>query len=75
MHQYKVDFQITEDADELFDCLKIEDKKRDRSTLDITKEGKVLKISMSASDATALRASFDGLIKLIITYEKMKGVK
>jgi tRNA threonylcarbamoyladenosine modification (KEOPS) complex Pcc1 subunit len=71
---YHINFKITKDHEELYDCLQIEKINRDRSTLDIQKEPKQLSITITAKDATALRATFDGLIKLIITFEKMRDI-
>ncbi len=69
--KYVATIEVDKDASKLYDCLKLEDDKRDRSTVKINQEGEKLIINIEAKDATALRASFDGIIKLIITFEKM----
>lgn len=72
---YKLDFSITEDIDEIFDSLHVEKINRVRSNINIIKNKKSLDINITATDPTALRATFDGIIKLIIVYKKMKGLK
>ena len=71
---YELKLVIDEDVEKIYNCLKIEKINRDRSSLQI-KKTKNLEINITASDPTALRATFDGIIKLIITYNKMKLVK
>lgn len=72
---YSAEITIDENIDELFDCLKIENINRERSDLKIKKTKEKLFLNITAKDATALRATFDGIIKLIITFEKMKSVQ
>jgi tRNA threonylcarbamoyladenosine modification (KEOPS) complex Pcc1 subunit len=72
--KYTANIIIDSNVDELYDCLKVEKINKDRSTLEIKKTEK-LQIKIIAKDATALRATFDGVNKLLITFEKMLNLK
>ncbi|HLD34010.1 MAG TPA: KEOPS complex subunit Pcc1 [Candidatus Nanoarchaeia archaeon] len=57
---------------ELYDVLKPEQAKNARFTLDISKEKNTI-ISITASDATALKAITTSMIKLIEIAEKIRN--
>jgi tRNA threonylcarbamoyladenosine modification (KEOPS) complex Pcc1 subunit len=69
------DIIIDEDTERLYKCLLPEAKKIKRSEMGLKKEKDRLVINVRASDATALRASVNSILKLIVVYEKMKDIK
>lgn len=59
----------------LYECVKSEQKDMPRSSLTIRKhKGKVL-FEISADDATALRATLNTVLKLLVVYEKSSNIK
>ena len=62
----------TKYADIFFDSIKpeIEDKKRERSIIDLKKSKQGLIISIESKDLNALRASMNNISRLLIVCEK-----
>ena len=58
----------------LFDLLKDHEDESDRSSISVKKEKGFITISIDSKDATALRASFNSLSKLLAAYEKISSV-
>ena len=67
---------IKKDIDNIYDCL-IQEKntKTDRSSIKIIKHKNELSIEISAKDLTALRATQNSILKLLVVYEKIRGIK
>lgn len=59
----------------LYDAIKTEAKDMPRSSITIQKRQKKLVIAVRAADATALRASMNTILKLLMVYEKMAAIK
>ena len=75
--KYQSDIIVQDGAGQLFQCLGPEKTgmKTTRSTLDIIKEKKHLRLKIAAQDAVALRASLNSVTKLLMVYEKMRNLK
>jgi tRNA threonylcarbamoyladenosine modification (KEOPS) complex Pcc1 subunit len=67
---YSALIKIDDDKDSLFECLKIEAEKADRSEISI-KKGKTLEIKVAAGDATSFRASMNFITRLLSVYDKV----
>ncbi len=70
----KVQVEITEDIDRIYECLITEASERDRTSLEIKKTGKKLKLIAKAKDATALRATLNSISQLLLVYDKMRNI-
>lgn len=57
--------------EDMYRCLATEESSLPRSTVSINKKG----IVIDATDAVALRASANSIIKMMVVHEKMKGLK
>ena len=59
----------------LYRCVKSEQKDMPRSSLKIKKQKDNVVFEMSADDATALRATLNTVLKLLIVYEKSSKIE
>lgn len=58
----------------LHQAIASETKEMARSSITITEEKGKLVLRVSATDATALRASVNTILKLLVVYEKMTAI-
>ena len=58
----------------LHEAIKTEAKEMSRSSITIKEEKEKLVMRVSANDATALRASVNTILKLLIVHEKMTTI-
>jgi len=73
---YTVQIIIDDDSKKLYECLSSDQKtKNRRSEIVIKKLNEKVKITISAKDAVALRASVGGVTSLLAVYEKTKKLK
>ena len=70
--RYEVEINAEGDPDALFQCFSPEIRKGDRSSFTLEKQEKGLLFRISASDATALRATLHSITKLLGVYEKLE---
>ncbi len=61
--------------DGLYECVKSEQKDMPRSSLKIKKQKKNVVFDIKADDATALRATLNTVLKLLIVYEKSGKIR
>lgn len=66
---------VEDKSGKLFECVKCEQKTMSRSTLKIKRQKDNIVFDMSADDATALRATLNSVLKLLIVYEKSSNIK
>ncbi len=71
--KYQAEISTTENIDMLYKSLINEIVTTPRAQLDVKKEDNILKIQVSAKDATALRAMINGACKLLTIYEKIQN--
>ncbi len=66
---------IVQDDAGLYECVKSEQKDMPRSSLKIKKQKNDVVFDIKADDATALRATLNTVLKLLIVYEKSRKIK
>jgi len=59
----------------LLQAIRSEAKEMERSSLTITEEKGRISLKVKAKDATALRASLNSILKLLVVHEKMEGIR
>jgi len=69
---YEVTLKVDKDCDEIFDAFMVEKGNFNRSSFDISKEDGAVLFYVKALDATALKATLNSIIKLLIVYEKVE---
>jgi len=75
--KYSSTIEIEGDIDHLHQCLLAEDAspKADRSTCNMKKTKNHLIFTITATDAVALRASANSIMKLLSVYEKAEKIQ
>lgn len=66
---------IDTDADAIQNAITPEMEKHLRSSVKITKEGKILKFHIKADDATAFRATINSISQMLNVFYKVKEIK
>ena len=69
---YSVKITLKKDIDNLYKCFLPEIDKTKRANIDIKKTNDRITIKVEASDAIALKARLNGIIKLLSVYERVK---
>lgn len=72
---YKATIIVERNGADVFSCIKPEEKDGTRSSYVVSLKGDSAVFNVTASDATSLRATMDGIIKLLIVFEKTKTIK
>ncbi len=67
---YSAKLSVKGDPDKLYDCLISEEISFDRSSFKIVKVVDGVEFNIKATDAVALRATFNSILQLLIIYEK-----
>ena len=62
------------DEDKIMDCFKPELSDKKRSNFSISKKEGYVLFKIDADDSVALRATLNGITKLLTVYEKMEGL-
>lgn len=68
----KFDLKLRVNDKSVYECFLPEIEKRERSSVKLTKKKDHVEFEIKAEDATAFRATMNGLMKLLLIYEKMK---
>lgn len=71
---YTADIKIYENIDNVYKSIMLESGKMDRSEQKIIKNKDHIEIKITATDANALRASFNSIMKLLSVFEKMETI-
>jgi tRNA threonylcarbamoyladenosine modification (KEOPS) complex Pcc1 subunit len=71
---YESTIIVTSDIDEIERLFIPEDKKLNRSTYTVRKDKKKLVFDIKADDATALKTAFNTITKVLLVWEKTKGI-
>ena len=66
---------VAEGGAKLYGCVKSEQKDMPRSSLKIKRQKDKVIFEVSADDATALRATVNTVLKLLIVYEKSSKIE
>ena len=66
--------RVYENTDKVYKGILPEAEERDRSSLTITRKKDHVEVKISAKDATALRASFNGIMKTLTVFERMAEI-
>ena len=73
---YTAEVKAFGDADKILECFEPEiEKKQNRSKLDITKKEDYVLFTIEAQDSVALRATLNGITKLLTVFEKAEQIK
>lgn len=74
--KYKAKLKAFGDSEKILRCFEAEgERQQDRSTLKMSKMEDYVLFEVTAKDATALRATLNGITKLLSVYEKMESIK
>lgn len=72
--KYHLTLRVADPVGRLAKALATEVKAHDRSAMQIARKGKQLTITITASDAVALKASVHTVVQLLAVDEQMEGV-
>lgn len=70
----KFEVELTVEEPLLYEAIKQEVTDQKRTKTEVTKDNKTTTITIQAQDTTALKAHVNSVIKMIETWEKMKGI-
>ena len=71
---YKSSISIEDKEKKIYDIFKNLGEEQDRSIVEYEHDGENLLILVSATDSVALRASLNGVTKLLTVYENMSKI-
>ena len=71
---YRSTIIVDKDIDEIERLFIPEDKALNRSTYTVKKDKKHLVFEITADDATALKTAFNTITKVLLVWEKTKGI-
>jgi tRNA threonylcarbamoyladenosine modification (KEOPS) complex Pcc1 subunit len=71
---YESTIIVTKDIDDIERLFIPEDKTLNRSTYTVKKDKKRLVFDIKADDATALKTAFNTITKVLLVWEKTKGI-
>ena len=74
MSIYSLELKVKGDTKKLYESFYKKKKKRDRSSLKITKKKDHLLFKITSKDAIALKATINGVIKLLEVEEKISSL-
>ena len=66
---------VAEGGAKLYECVQLEKKDMPRSTLNIKRQKDKVLFEITADDATALRATINTVMKLLVVYEKSSKIE
>ncbi len=74
--KFSADIKFFDKPDKAYRCLIAEKEvKTERSNFEVIKEKDHVLVKIKAKDASALRATFNSIMKLLNVYEKVKEIK
>lgn len=72
---YIAQIKVSDKEEILLKSLEAENKKRDRSIIDINNKDSLLVVDIKAKDANALRAALNSITQLLSVNEKIRRIK